>query len=106
MTALRALAAEKMRFHRGQFIGAELDVITLHTPAAAAAAGHTSALTDNFLPVELTAAALPSNQLVRVHVSGLAADATLLASPEFANASGLTQDSRGTLAESVMENAL
>ena len=80
MAALRALAAEKTRAHRAQFIGAELDAITLHTPPALAAANRTSALTENFLPVEL-AAALPANQLVRIRVTGLAADNTLLAMP-------------------------
>ena len=39
----------------------ELDAITLNTPPALAANGRTSALTGNFLPVEL-AAVLPANQ--------------------------------------------
>ena len=69
MSALRALAAEKTRAHRTSFIGAELDAITLHTPPALAASCRTSALTDNFLPVEL-AASLPANQLVRIRVTG------------------------------------
>ena len=33
MVALRALAAEKSRVHREQFVGRELEAITLHTPA-------------------------------------------------------------------------
>ena len=32
MGALRALADEKIQSHRSQFIGAELQAITLHTP--------------------------------------------------------------------------
>ena len=79
MAALRALAAEKTRAHRRQFIGTQLEAITLHTTALASA-GRTSALTENFLPVEL-AAALPANQLVRIRVTGLASDNTLLATP-------------------------
>lgn len=80
MAALRALAAEKTRAHRRQFIGTQLEAITLHTTAALAFASCTSALTENFLPVEL-AAALPANQLVRIRVTGLASDNTLLATP-------------------------
>ncbi|MGA7241956.1 MAG: MiaB/RimO family radical SAM methylthiotransferase [Terracidiphilus sp.] len=80
MTALRSLADEKMHAHRRQFIGAELDAITLHTPPALTLNGQTSALTENFLPVEL-AAALPANRLVRIRVNGLVAGNTLIASP-------------------------
>jgi len=87
MSALRVLAAEKTRYHRAQFLDAELKAITLHTSPDVARTGRTSALTENFLPVEL-AGRLPSNQLVRIRVTGLAADSTLLASPVFANASG------------------
>jgi threonylcarbamoyladenosine tRNA methylthiotransferase MtaB len=76
---LRQLAAEKTRLHRAQFAGAEFEAITLHTPSTAALAGRTVALTDNFLPVDL-AASLPANQVVRIQVTGLAADGTLLAS--------------------------
>jgi threonylcarbamoyladenosine tRNA methylthiotransferase MtaB len=79
MAILRALAVEKTRAHRNQFVGAELDAITLHTPPVLAANGHTSALTENFLPVELSGA-LPANQLIRVRVAAIAADNTLLAS--------------------------
>ena len=80
MFALRALAADKTRAHRIQFIGANLEAITLHTPAALAASRRTSALTDNFLPVELNLP-LPANQLVQIGITGLTADNTLLASP-------------------------
>jgi hypothetical protein len=79
MSTLRDLAAEKTRTHRMQFIGTELDGITLHTPAALASANRTSVLTENFLPIELTAS-LPANQLVRVQVTAIAAGNTLRAS--------------------------
>jgi threonylcarbamoyladenosine tRNA methylthiotransferase MtaB len=79
MTALRSLAAEKTRAHRAQFLGTELDAITLHTPAALSLNGRTSALTENFLPIGLSAS-LPSNQLVRICVTSLAADNNLHAS--------------------------
>ncbi len=88
MAALRVLAAEKTHAHRAQFINAELEAITLHTPAVLAFANRTSALTENFLPVELSAA-LPANQLIRVRVTASAADSTLLASPALAGASTL-----------------
>ena len=79
MTALRILAADKTRTHRTQFVGTELGAITLHSPPALIAINRTSALTENFLPVEL-APSLPANQLVRVRISSITPDSTLLAS--------------------------
>jgi threonylcarbamoyladenosine tRNA methylthiotransferase MtaB len=76
MAVLRTLAAEKSKTHRRCFVGRELEAITLHTPAAEAAAGRTLALTENFLPVEL-AGQLSANRLVRVRVGGLNAEGTL-----------------------------
>jgi threonylcarbamoyladenosine tRNA methylthiotransferase MtaB len=78
MAALRALAAEKSRRFRASFIGRSLPAITLHTPQLLAAKGRTSALTGNYLPVEL-AASLPANRLVDVRITGLHADGSLLA---------------------------
>ncbi|MGH9591394.1 MAG: MiaB/RimO family radical SAM methylthiotransferase [Terracidiphilus sp.] len=69
ISALRALAAEKTREHRRQFLGRTLDAITLHTPDALAAQGRTAALTENFLPVELEGG-LPANRLIRVRAGG------------------------------------
>ena len=85
MSALRLLAAEKTYAHRAQFISAELEAITLHTPAALAASGRTSALTDNFIPVEI-AAALPANQLLPIQITGIAPDGSLVAVPSQFNA--------------------
>jgi threonylcarbamoyladenosine tRNA methylthiotransferase MtaB len=85
IAALRALAAEKTRAHRGRFIGAKLDAITLHTSPDVAVSGRTSALTENFLPVELCAS-LPANQLIGLRVTGLADDNTLLAAPAMSSA--------------------
>jgi len=79
MTALRALAAEKSETHRNRMIGKELEAITLHTPAEMAAKGRTSALTENFLPVEVQGD-FKANQLVRVLVCGRASEGTLVAS--------------------------
>jgi hypothetical protein len=70
MAALRDLAAEKSRDFRGSFVGRWLPAITLHTPASLAAQGRTSALTDNYLPLELLHR-LPSNQLVHVRVNAV-----------------------------------
>lgn len=70
MSVLRALAAEKSKAHREQFIGRTLDAITLHTPKALADCGQTSALTENFIPVELDSR-LAANCMVRVRVAGL-----------------------------------
>jgi threonylcarbamoyladenosine tRNA methylthiotransferase MtaB len=77
MAALRALAREKILLHRRQFIGTELEAITLH---ATTARNRTSALSENFLPVEL-ATTLPANQVIRVRVTGLASDNSLMAMP-------------------------
>ncbi len=88
MAALRALAVEKTRTHRLQFIGSELEAITLHSPPALACTNRTSALTENFLPIEL-AASLSANQLMRVRVNGIAADNTLLASPALSTTSAV-----------------
>jgi threonylcarbamoyladenosine tRNA methylthiotransferase MtaB len=76
MAVLRSLAAEKCNAHRSCFVGRELDAITLHTPAEVAARGRTSALTENFLPVELKGC-YEANRLVRVCVTGLNSEATL-----------------------------
>lgn len=78
MSALRALAAEKCKMHRQQFVSRELEALTLHTPAVLQSAGRTSALTENFLPVELEGS-FGANRLVRVRVTGLNAEGSLLA---------------------------
>jgi threonylcarbamoyladenosine tRNA methylthiotransferase MtaB len=78
MATLRALAAEKAHAHRRRFLGVELEAITLHTPAEVASAGRTSALTENFLPVELEGRQT-ANRLVRVLPTGLDAEGTLMA---------------------------
>jgi len=76
LKALRALAAEKSQTHRRSFVGREVEAITLHTPYDLAAQGRTSALTENFLPVELEGR-IDANRLVRV--TGLTADEVLVA---------------------------
>jgi len=72
MAALRDLIAGKTHRFRAGFVGKTLSAITLHTPERTAAQGRTSALTDNFLPVEITEA-IPSNRLVAVRIKGLRA---------------------------------
>jgi threonylcarbamoyladenosine tRNA methylthiotransferase MtaB len=76
MSALRALAAEKLRAHRLRFVGCVLPAITLHTAAPLAARGRTEALTDNYLPVEI-AGHLDANRLIEVRVAALNAEGTL-----------------------------
>ena len=76
MTALRALAAQKTSAHRTRLIGQQLEAITLHTPAALADRGRTSALTENFLPVEI-AGRLPANHLVRLRISSINPESVL-----------------------------
>jgi len=79
MAALRALASEKTRAHRSSFVNRTLPLITLQTPPALAARGRTTALSENFLPVELDRS-FPANQLVQARVTGLSQSGSLLAS--------------------------
>jgi threonylcarbamoyladenosine tRNA methylthiotransferase MtaB len=76
MATLRALAAEKAQAHRRRFIGQELKAITLHTQAALAAQGKTSALTENFLQVQLEGSCA-ANRLLNVRVAALNAEGEL-----------------------------
>jgi hypothetical protein len=90
MAALRSLAAEKSRRFREGFVGRSLPAITLHTPPALAAQGRSSALSDNYLPLELTET-LPANQLVEVRIAGIHADGSLLAALDVESALPLAQ---------------
>lgn len=78
MAALRALAAEKTHCFRSSMVGHSLPAITLHTPEEMSARGCTSALTDNYLPVEVDQT-LPANQLIDVQVAQIDLSGTLLA---------------------------
>jgi threonylcarbamoyladenosine tRNA methylthiotransferase MtaB len=77
MSVLRALAAEKMEAHRRQFVGRDLEAITLHTPSPLRVLGRTAALTENFLPVEMDEVR-SANELISVRVIGSNADGMLL----------------------------
>ena len=81
MAAMRQLAAEKSRAHRRCFVGRVLNALTLRTTAGLSHLGRTSALTENFLPVEI-AAPLPANQMLRVCVTGLTPEGALQAMVE------------------------
>jgi threonylcarbamoyladenosine tRNA methylthiotransferase MtaB len=76
MAALRTLAAEKSQTLRRRFVGRELEAITLHTPTELAARSLSSALTENFLPLELEGR-IEANQLIRVRISALNGEGTL-----------------------------
>jgi threonylcarbamoyladenosine tRNA methylthiotransferase MtaB len=78
MAALRMLAAEKSETHRRWFVGRKLEAITLHTPAELAGRGGTTALSENFLPVEIEGR-LPANRLVEVLLKEMTADGALRA---------------------------
>jgi threonylcarbamoyladenosine tRNA methylthiotransferase MtaB len=78
MVALRVLAEEKTWIFRSSLIGRRLPAITLHTPDVLMAQGRTSALTDNYLPVEVSQI-LPANQLIDLDVKQLDFSGTLLA---------------------------
>jgi threonylcarbamoyladenosine tRNA methylthiotransferase MtaB len=105
IAALRSLAAEKTRTHRARFIGTDLDAITLRTAPALAASGRTSALTENFLPVELCAS-LPANELVRLRVTGLVDGNTLLGSPALSSAVNGVSGTDSFSIHSVLQEAI
>jgi threonylcarbamoyladenosine tRNA methylthiotransferase MtaB len=65
MTALRELIVAKTLAFRGSQVGRTLPAITLQTQQSVSAKGHTSALTDNYIPVEIEES-LPANQLVHL----------------------------------------
>jgi threonylcarbamoyladenosine tRNA methylthiotransferase MtaB len=88
MAALRALGEEKTKSHRLRFVGRELEAITLHTPLALADQGKTSALTENFLPLEIDGGiggVIPANRLLRVRITGLNAAGVPLGAPAAAD---------------------
>jgi threonylcarbamoyladenosine tRNA methylthiotransferase MtaB len=70
MAALRALGAEKSRRFQSAMVGRRLPAITLHTPEAIASQGRSSALTDNYLAVELDEI-IPANVLVSMDVTAI-----------------------------------
>jgi threonylcarbamoyladenosine tRNA methylthiotransferase MtaB len=76
MAALRVLATQKSKTHRRCFVGRELEAITLHTPSELGGRGRTSALTENFLAVEIEGHSA-ANRLVRLRVTGVNAEGTL-----------------------------
>jgi threonylcarbamoyladenosine tRNA methylthiotransferase MtaB len=78
MEVLRALAARKTAAHRRRFVGAEVEAITLRTPAPLAGNGGTLALSENFLPLEVDGR-LEANRLVWVVVTGMTAEGLLRA---------------------------
>jgi hypothetical protein len=59
-------------------VGRELEAITLHSSADLELKGRTSALTENFLPVELDGS-LPANRQVLARVTELNAEGMLRA---------------------------
>lgn len=79
MATLRVLEAQKSEAHRRRFLGRELDAITLNSPVSRTTRGCTSALSENFLPIEI-ADSVAANRPIRVCVTGFASDGTLLAS--------------------------
>lgn len=72
MAALRALIDEKNRAFRASFIGRELSTVTLIPEESTTARQRSTALTDNFLPMELDGV-WPPNTLLTVRVTAVAA---------------------------------
>jgi threonylcarbamoyladenosine tRNA methylthiotransferase MtaB len=80
MEALRAVAAEKSLAHRKRFIGHELAAITLHTSSDLWAKERSTALSDNFLPIELHGSHA-ANSLISVCVTSVTPEGLLRAKP-------------------------
>lgn len=70
MAALRALIEQKNRTFRAGFVHHELSVLTLISTREQSASPQTSALSDNFLPVELEGA-WPPNTLLTAQISAV-----------------------------------
>jgi threonylcarbamoyladenosine tRNA methylthiotransferase MtaB len=79
MATLRALSQEKSRAHRSWFVGRNLECVTLHSPDSLKRRQHSSALSENFLPLEIQDAGLAANELMRVKVIGITAEGGLFA---------------------------
>jgi threonylcarbamoyladenosine tRNA methylthiotransferase MtaB len=78
MAVLRVVAHQKLLAHRRSFMGQELDCVTLHTSDLLTLSDSTTALSENFLPIELRAN-LAANSLVRAQVKELGAGDVLIA---------------------------
>jgi threonylcarbamoyladenosine tRNA methylthiotransferase MtaB len=76
MAALKALAAKKTHRFRAGFVGQRLPAITLNASSAQVAHGLTSALSDNFVPVELSGQ-IAANQLVDLDITEINAAGAL-----------------------------
>ncbi len=77
MAALRKLIGAKSDRFRASFVGQRLPAITLHSPDALSRQGRSSALTDNYLPVEVVGE-LPANELINIDFHAINAAGTLL----------------------------
>jgi threonylcarbamoyladenosine tRNA methylthiotransferase MtaB len=76
MAVLITIACDKTRAHRKRFAGRTLEAITLQTSKPLQALGRTSALTENFLPVEIEGTQ-EANRLTRIRVIGITSEYTL-----------------------------
>ncbi len=80
IAALRSVAHEKSLAHRRRFVSRDLAVITLHTAQAIAAPNRTTALSENFLPIDLFGQ-YPANQLLEVRIARVESDGFLIGIP-------------------------
>ena len=76
MAELRRIQTEKMRMHRGAFVGREVECITMHTPEPERRKSRSAALTENFLPIWLEGEG-QANRMVRARVTGIRPDSEL-----------------------------
>ncbi len=78
MSVLRAVAHQKLLHHRRSFIGQTLECLTLHTSDLPSRPDSTTALSENFLSIELKANR-PANLLVRAQITEIGAGDVLIA---------------------------
>jgi threonylcarbamoyladenosine tRNA methylthiotransferase MtaB len=76
MSALRELAADKSLGHRRSFVGHTLAAITLATDSKLGEQKKTTAISENFLTIEIEGQ-FPANELLQVHVKSVDAEGTL-----------------------------
>jgi threonylcarbamoyladenosine tRNA methylthiotransferase MtaB len=76
MSTLRDLAVEKSLAHRRSFVGHALAAITLATDAKLAEQKKTTAISENFIPIEIKGQ-FPANELLQVHVKSVDTEGNL-----------------------------
>ena len=104
MACLRSLMQAKQKAFWASFLGRELSVVTLQSAEQDHVQGRTSAISDNFLIVEVRGV-FPANRLLRVTVAGMN-DRGVVAEPSEPAVHGKIMESRAPGTEAVASQML